>query len=163
MTHCTNGSGAWAGISLWCLDLILAHWQWLQNRTQLFYLWENIIGLSPTLRDFVLLFCNNDWLIFNCCWTKRISEASQSQKARSGQFWLGSNNFLLHPDHKTSQREAPAHYSTRGRQWDASLQPFMDVRAPRVPWYCCYLRWFLIFMVRAIVQISIFRKIFSSD
>lgn len=24
------------------------------------------------------------------------------------------------------------------QQWDASLQPFMDVRAPRGPGYCCY-------------------------
>ena len=86
-------------------------WLGLQNRTQLSYLWEKHTELHPSLN--VLLFCNNDWLIFNCCWTKRLSEASQSQKARSGQFWLGSNNFLLHPDHKTL-RERLRHITALG-------------------------------------------------
>ena len=73
---------------------------WGGNRTQLSYLWKRdklSWFIVIFVREFVLVFCNKDWLIFNCWWTKRISEALQPQEARSGQFWLGSNNFLLHP------------------------------------------------------------------
>ena len=70
------------------------------NRTQLSYLWKRgklSLFIKISVHEFVFVFCDKDWLIFNCWWTKRISEALQSQEARSGHFWLGSNNFLLHP------------------------------------------------------------------